>query len=136
MGTARDYYPGLGSDQNKFSASASSEGMSVNFEQHSSVSKFEEVGLNAMGFNIVNVAQKLDVNISPQGNVSVSAATDVFPSATLSVNGSAIMQYNQPSFTQTHGASVMGQTYPTPSGPPPQPVFDTRYKPAKWYKRL
>lgn len=136
MGTARDYYPGLGDDQNKFGASSTSDGMSVNFEQHASVSKIEESGLNAMGYNIVNVAQKLDINISPQGNVSISAATDVFPSATLSVNGNTIMQYNQPSFTQTFGAPLMGQTLPTPSGPPPQPVFDTRYKTAMWHKRL
>jgi RHS repeat-associated protein len=88
VGTGRDHYPGLGSDQNKFSATATADGgFNVNMEQHGSVSKSEEFGLNLMGYNIVNVAQKLDVNISSQGNVSVSAATDVFPSASLSVNG-------------------------------------------------
>jgi|GEM_PF-2567663 len=39
-----------------------------------------------MGFNIVNVAQKLDLNYS-KGNLSVSAATDVFPSEKLTLNG-------------------------------------------------
>ena len=59
-----------------------------------------------MGYDIVNVAQKLDVNISSKGNVSISAATDIFPSAKLSVNGSTIMQYNQPSFKATHTAGA------------------------------
>ncbi len=137
LGTARDHYPGLGKDQNKFGATTTSAGMNVNFEQHASVSGIEEVGLNAMGFNVVNVAQKLDVNISPEGNVSVSAATDVFPSATLSLNGSTIMQYDQPSFTATHSLPLKGMTTPDPiSSPGPMPIYDNSYNPAMWYKRL
>jgi RHS repeat-associated protein len=139
VGTAKDYYPGLGSDQNKFSATSTSAGMSVNFEQHASVSSFEEAGLNAMGYNIVDVAQKLDINISQQGNVSISASTDVFPSATLSVNGSTIMQYNQPSFVENFKAPVVGHTPPL-SGPggsvPSVPIQNFSYKPAMWYQRL
>jgi len=88
-----------------------------------------------MGYNIVNVAQKLDANVSAQGNLSVSSATDVFPSATLSVNGSTIMQYNQPSFVKTHGLPIVGYTRPTPSYPGNQPIYNHSYKPAEWYKR-
>lgn len=139
IGTARDFYPGAGADQNKFSASTNSAGMNVNFEQHASVSPMEEMGMNAMGYKIVDVAQKLDVNISTQGNVSVSAATDVFPSATLSVNGSAIMQYNQPSFEATHSAPIVDHTAPVQTGGtymPSRPVYDVSYYPPTWYKRL
>jgi hypothetical protein len=108
-------------------------------EQHASVSRSEEAGLGLMGYNIVNVAQKLDINISSKGNVSVSAASDVFPSATLSVNGSNIMKYAQPSFVQTHKLPQVGQSKYIP-GPgasvPSLPVYDFSYKPAAWYKRL
>ncbi|HVY73739.1 MAG TPA: DUF6443 domain-containing protein [Puia sp.] len=136
MGTARDSYPGLGNDQNKFSATAGADGsFNVSMEQHSSVSPIEEFGLNMLGYNIVNVAQKLDVNISSSGNVSTSAATDVFPSATLTVSSpsvpaasSTIMQYNQPSFKETHTAPV---DYSDGFG---QRNFN--YKPAVWHKRL
>ncbi len=137
-GTGRDYYPGLGSDQNKFSATATADGgFNVNMEQHASVSPVEQFGLNQLGYNIVNVAQKLDVNISAQGNVSVSAATDIFPSATLKVGGSTVMQYNQPSFEKTHSLPVTGSI--SQSGSvllPPKTVYDYSLKPATWYKRL
>ncbi|PSL42292.1 RHS repeat-associated protein, partial [Chitinophaga niastensis] len=124
VGTARDNYPGLGDDQNKLSATTTSEGMNVSFKQHASVPKIEELALNTMGYNIVNVGQKLDVNISPKGAVSVSAATDVFPSATLKLNGSTIMQYNQPSFKETHRFRIVNNH------------LVREYKPAMWYKRL
>lgn len=120
FGAPRDYYPGLDNSQNKISATHNSTGINVNFEQHASVSRVEELGLNLGGFNIVNVAQKLDINISPKGIVSISAATDVFPSATLTVNGSTIMQYDQPSFISNFSAAESGITY----------------IPAKWFKRL
>lgn len=58
----RDFYPGLGKDQNKFSATTTNGEFNVNMEQHASVSKSESFGLNLMGFNMVNVAQKLDIN--------------------------------------------------------------------------
>jgi RHS repeat-associated protein len=133
VGTARDFYPGLGDNQNKFSATATEGGgFNVNMEQHASVSRFEEIGLNVMGFKIVNVAQKLDVNISAQGNVSVSSATDVFPSASLSVNGAKVMQYNQPSFVQTHGAPIVGSSSPSSGS---LPIRDFSYKPAAFHKR-
>jgi len=108
IGTARDFYPGLGGDQNKFTLSQTKnadgtlKSFSLNFEQHASVSPIEQFGMNAMGYDIVNVAQNLNVNYSG-GKVSTTAATDVFPSATLSVNGSQLFHYNQPSFRATHG---------------------------------
>jgi len=134
IGTARDYYPGLGSDQNKFTSSAS--GFNINFEQHSSVSPFEEFALNATGYSIVNVAQKLNLNYS-QGKLSITTATDVFPSATLTMNGRLMMQYNQPSFQGTHSLQIKGWTNPSPykDNLGPQPIYDYSYKPAMWYKR-
>jgi hypothetical protein len=108
LGTARDYFPGLGADQNKFtfSQTENSDGTlasySLNFEQHASVSSIEQFGLNLMGYDIVNVAQQATFSLT--GNqLSVTGATDVFPSATLSGNGSQLFKYNQPSFTGTHG---------------------------------
>nr|WP_068890586.1 DUF6443 domain-containing protein [Pedobacter panaciterrae] len=118
VGDPRTSYPGLGSDQNKFELSNSSSGTNIKFEQHASVSRIEEFGLKTLGYNIVNVAQKLDLNYS-KGNLSVSASTDVFPSAKLTLNGQKIMQYNQPSFKATHSLTK-----------------DNSYKPAQWYKRL
>jgi RHS repeat-associated protein len=132
-GKARDYYPGLGADQNKFSLTKASNGISLNVEQHSSVSRIAEIGMNIIGYDIVNVAQKLGVNISPKGNVSVSAATDVFPSANLTLNGSTIMQYNQPSFKATHTKGVNNNFIDNGMG---GGMRENIYKPAKWYKRL
>jgi hypothetical protein len=37
-------------------------GVNINFEQHANVSRVEQFGLNAIGYKIVDVAQKLDVN--------------------------------------------------------------------------
>jgi RHS repeat-associated protein len=139
VGEARDSYPGLGKDQNSFTQGCSPNGLVINMEQHASVSKSEEAGLGSMGFNVVNVAQKLGIKVSTNGNVSVTASTDVFPSATLTVNGSKLMQYNQPSFVKTHSAPVIGQspTYATPTGVVySQPMYNLAYKPANWYKRL
>ncbi len=105
MGTARDYYPGEGGSNNTFSLSKTSTGLNINFEQHASVSLIEEFGMNLMGYKIVDVAQKLNINYNNKnGNLAVSSYTGIFPSATLSVNGSQIMKYNQPSFTGTHSA--------------------------------
>jgi RHS repeat-associated protein len=132
VGTGRDSYPGLGDNQNKFSATASSDGgFNVNMEQHASVSVIEEKVINILGYDIVNVAQKLDVNISPQGNVNVSAATDVFPSATLTANGASIVQYNQPSFKATH---TRGQPTYSDNGMGGVSA-EWGYKPAQWFKR-
>jgi RHS repeat-associated protein len=122
----RSFYPGLGDDQNKLRASTVSGGVHVNMEQHASVSKSEAIGLNLMGYNIVNVAQKLDVTIPTQGNVQISAATDVFPSATLTLNGMDAMQYNQPSFKASHTAPVKNDGFGQ---------RDFTYKPAAWYIR-
>jgi len=96
MFQGRDYYPGKGGSNNYFTQS----GMSINYEQHASVPSFEEGGLNSMGFKIVDVAQKLNINYNNRnGNLSVSAYTDVFPSATLKLNntGGTLMNYTQPS---------------------------------------
>ena len=63
VGKARNYFPDLDDTQNKASATTSSnadgtlESYSLNFEQHASVSPIEAVGLNLMGYDIVNVAQ-------------------------------------------------------------------------------
>ena len=134
VGTGRDYYPGLGDDQNKFSLTANSkDGYNLNVEQHGSVSGAEESALNFLGYDIVNVAQKLDVNISMKGNVTVSAATDVFPSATLSVNGATIMHYPQPSFKATHTRGWPNFVDNGMGGVSPE---ERPYLPASWYKRL
>ena len=136
LGTARNYYPGLGEDQNKLSVTPflNGGGVNVNMEQHASVSKLEQLGMNMLGYNIVNVAQKLDISIPLKGNLRILTATDIFPSATLSVNGYTLMQYNQPSFIETHTAPVKGSgafngnTYFSP-------VKDYSLKPAMWYNR-
>lgn len=131
-GTARDYYPGLGSDQNKFSLTSTATGITLNFEQHASVSPIEQFGMNLMGYNIVNVAQKLDLNYS-QGKLAVSSATDLFPSATLSLNGKSIMQYNQPSFESNFRMPIVNSSAPVEGGV--ISYYDDSYKPAVWYPR-
>ncbi|KIA92321.1 hypothetical protein OC25_16675 [Pedobacter kyungheensis] len=129
FGEARGYYPGEGGNNNVFSKMATSQGTGINFEQHASVSKSEEIALNSIGYKIVDVAQKLTINYNKSnGNLSVAAFTNIFPSATLKVNGSNVMQYNQPSFTNTH-------TAPYRSVPYGGRVYDFRYYPTKFYKR-
>ena len=140
LGTARDNFPGLGDDQNKFSSSLSTNAngtlsnFSLNFEQHASVSPIEGFGLNLMGYDIVNVAQKLDISTSGS-NLSISASTDVFPSASLSVNGNQLFNYNQPSFKATHGRSTSiggdngrGGVNVITTPRRPKPSFQLRYK--------
>jgi hypothetical protein len=120
VGTPRDYFPGLGDDQNKFTFNQSKNtngtlnSYNLNFEQHASVSPSEEFGLGLMGYDIVNVAQKATFSLK-NNQLSVKGYTDVFPSATLSVNGALIFQYNQPSFVKTHS-----------KGKRPQPSFYER----------
>jgi hypothetical protein len=135
--TGRDYYPGLGADQNKFIVCCSPNGsLSVTMEQHASVNKFEEFGMKQLGYNIVNVAQKLDINVASTGAVKVAAYTDVFPSATLSMNGTSIMQYNQPSFKATHSMPVLGHYSVPINGGVGVTVYDESYKPANWFRRF
>lgn len=109
---------------------------SATFEQHAKVNGFEEASLGAMGYDAVNVAQKLTLGIKGN-NLSVKASTDIFPSATLSVNGKQLFRYNQPSFKNTHGIikdhtneSMKYSTHPTPSliHLRPAPAFYERYK--------
>ena len=106
-GTARNYFPGLGADQNKFGFSGTeiSNGLltmtALNFEQHASVSTIEQIGLSLMGYDIVNVAQNLQLNLC-ENQLHISAGTDIFPSATLTMNGTQLMHYAQPSFVNTH----------------------------------
>ena len=137
MGTPRDYYPGEGGSNNVFDSETTSTGININFEQHASVSPSEEFGLNTMGYKIVNVAQKLNINYnSSNGNLSVSAYTGVFPSATLNMtanNGFVnynMMQYNQPSFVNTHTAPFINSTFSGHSQ-----GRDFSYYPTKFYKR-
>jgi hypothetical protein len=104
----RNYFPGLGKKQNQKIELTGVRSFNSTFEQHASVPGFEAAGLNLLGYDVVNVAQKMNLSLS--GNqLSISAATDVFPSATLSLKGSGnpnsyrLMQYDQPSFRATHG---------------------------------
>jgi len=125
----RDYFPGLGKDQNKEINIMNGKAFTATFEQHASVPGIEAAGLALMGYSTVNVAQKLMLGLSGN-NLSVSAATDVFPSATLSVNGVGLFQYNQPSFKATHGNRLID--FGRPGTPPsitgrPVPSFYNRY---------
>lgn len=129
----RDYFPGLGDNQNQSINLTGVRNFSATFEQHASVNAFEGALLNAVGYDIVNVAQKATIGLS--GNrLSVSAATDVFPSATLSVNGTQLFQYNQPSFKATHGRNNsysdngIGGVSVDSTPRRPVPTFYQRYK--------
>lgn len=102
----RDYFPGLGKDQNMGINITNSNGFNATFEQHASVPGLEAAGLALLEYSSVNVAQKLTLGLSGN-NLSVSAATDVFPSATLSVNGNQLFKYYQPSFKGTHGNDLI-----------------------------
>jgi hypothetical protein len=129
MFKGRDYFPGLGKDQNQGIDITNSNGFNATFEQHASVPGIESAGLSLLGYSTVNVAQKMTLGLS--GNkLSVSAATDVFPSATLSVNGNQLFKYDQPSFKATHGNSVINfgtsSTAPSIIGRP-APNFYNRY---------
>ena len=128
MGTARNYYPVKWGSNNVFSYSDSSGDFSWNFEQHASVSRIEEFGLNALGYNIVDVAQKLNISVH-NGNLSFSAFTNVFPSATLDVQGFRLMHYKQPSFEATHGRKMISD-YPSVHLTP-----NPRYYPSKFFNR-
>lgn len=136
----RDYYPGEGGSNNYFTKF----GMSINYEQHASVPNsfpaYEEAGLNAAGFKIVDVAQKLNISFDKgSGNLSVNAYTNIFPSATLKLNntGTTLMNYKQPSFVGTHTAPIKGWTSPSPykDNLGPRPIRDFSYYPSKFYKR-
>lgn len=144
VGTARNFYPGEGGDNNYFNSSTTSTGININFEQHASVSPIEEFGLNAQGFKIVDVAQKMNIDYNrSNGNLGIDVYTNVFPSANLTVKGNGnsntfkIMQYNQPSFPATHTAPITGYS-PIPmregviGG---QPIRDFSYYPSVFYKR-
>jgi len=133
-GSARDYFPGLGADQNKFTYSQSSNdngtlaSFNLNYEQHASVSGFEQFGLNMLGYDIVNVAQNLQINYSGD-NFKVTAATDIFPSSTLKLNGTQLFHYDQPSFRATHGFKLDRTIERFPKEIPlrPDPAFYQRY---------
>ncbi|WP_437919034.1 DUF6443 domain-containing protein [Sphingobacterium sp. LRF_L2] len=133
FGEARGYYPGEGGSNNVLTKSTTAQGTNINFEQHASVSKLEEISLNAIGFKIVDVAQKLNISYNnSNGNLSVTASTNVFPSATLKVNGGIIMRYNQPSFPGTHAAPFIGSSSPSSGS---LPIRDFSYYPSKFYRR-
>jgi RHS repeat-associated protein len=138
VGSARMYYPGEGGSNNMFNIVSTSTGIAALFEQHASVSPSEEVGLNSLGYRVVDVAQKLLISYnSSNSKLSVNAFTGVFPSATLTMNNSSIMQYNQPSFIETHSAPIIGYSPSsakdnTTGG---QPIRDFSYYPSKFYRR-
>ncbi len=132
----RDYYAGKGGNNNYFTQS----GTSINYEQHASVPSFEEIGLNSMGYKIVDVAQKLNISYNKSsGQLSVNAFTNIFPSATLKLNNTnmILMNYLQPSFNSTHAAPIKGWTNPSPykDNLGPQPIRDFTYYPSKFYKK-
>jgi RHS repeat-associated protein len=129
VGTARDYYPGEGGRHNVFNVETTKTGIGINFEQHASVSRIEQLGMNIMNYRIVDVAQKLTINYnSNNGKLDVQPFTNIFPSATLNVNGIDIMHYIQPSFKATHTAPTRFEP-----GAGQVPVFD--YYPSKFYPR-
>jgi hypothetical protein len=134
IGKARGYYPGLGNNQNMFKLHSQFRNVYLNFEQHASVSLIEELGMHKMGYNIVNVAQQLNINYINR-YLSISSATDLFPSATLSLNGNIIMQYNQPSFKSNFELPIIGNTISSYPYSYSQPIYDYSLKPAIWYKR-
>ena len=138
IGTARDYYPGEGGSNNILTANSTTSGATVDFEQHASVSPIEEIGMNLMGYKIVDVAQKLNFNYnSSSGVLGVEASTGVFPSATLTMtahNGFynyTMMQYNQPSFVKTHTAGTVNSTFL----PGQSQGRDFSYYPTQFFKR-
>ncbi|MGI9527473.1 MAG: RHS repeat-associated core domain-containing protein [Weeksellaceae bacterium] len=136
----RDYYPGEGGSNNYFTKSTTSQSVNINYEQHASVPGFEEIGLNSMGFIIVDVAQKLNISFDKgSGNLSVSAYTNLFPSASLILNNtnSTLMNYRQPSFIDTHTAPIKGYSPPVMSEGRTggRSIRDFSYYPSKFYKR-
>lgn len=137
IGEPRLFYPGEGGSNNLSNTGSTSTGVNYNFEQHMSVSKFKELGLNAMGYKIVDVAQKLNINFNnSNGNLSVSAYTNIFPSATLKLNNtnSTLMQYNQPSFIGTHSATIRNNAAMGRGGVESS-VKSFSYYPSRFYKR-
>ena len=144
VGTARHFYPGEGGRNNSFSSTSTSTGININFEQHASVSPSEEIGLNAQGFKIVDVAQKMNIDYNRNnGKLGISSYTNIFPSANLRVKGSGnsnsfqLMQYNQPSFIKTHTAPITGYSPAAMGewGTGSRPKRDFSYYPSKFFKR-
>ncbi|UUC47357.1 RHS repeat-associated core domain-containing protein [Flavobacterium cerinum] len=136
IGAARDFYPGKGGDNNTLTAKSTASGVNINFEQHASVSPIEEVGLNAGGYKIVDVAQKLNINYNNKNGVlNVDAYTGIFPSASLNMSSNngfvnvKMMQYNQPSFVKTHSANY--KPVPVSGGR----AYNFSYYPTTFYKR-
>ena len=126
----RDYFPGQTNLEIKKKGMTSG---SAIFEQHAMVHWSEEVGLNMIGYDAVNVAQKIILALNGN-NLSVTGSTDVFPSATLMVNKIQLFKYDQPSFKATHGRSSsfggdngMGGVDVLTSPRRPAPSFCERY---------
>jgi RHS repeat-associated protein len=142
MGKPRDYYPGKGGSNNYFAFAGVANGdgtlggFALNYEHHASVSPSEELGLNFLGYNIVDVAQKLNITYGG-GMLKVTASTGTFPSATLDIKntddrfsiGYRIMHYPQPSFGGTHSAPNIIGSFGQPIGK------DFGYYPSTLYKR-
>lgn len=137
VGEGKDYYPGPGGNNNIFAAASLKKddgtfgGFALNFEQHASVSSSEELGLNLLGYKIVDVGQKLEIRYGGGGNLKITSYTDIFPSATLDVNGNRIMYYPQPSFEKTHGVKLnLDKKWGNGT-----PALDYGYYPSVFYKR-
>ncbi|WP_415711177.1 RHS repeat-associated core domain-containing protein, partial [Flavobacterium branchiophilum] len=140
IGTSNGFYPGDGGSNNVLTATSTSTGVNVNMEQHASVSPIEELGMNLMGYKIVDVAQKLSINYNSNNkSLSIDAYTGIFPSSTLTMTANQgfvnhqMMQYNQPSFVKTHTAPSTdpGTSYLPGSAK----KYDFSYYPTKFYKR-
>ncbi|PHR44297.1 MAG: hypothetical protein COA32_14890 [Fluviicola sp.] len=136
VGSARDYYPGEGGDvdyaliTNKIDDEGNWLGFNFEFENHASVNRFEESGLNAFGYKIVDVGQRLEATFTKStGELKGQSYTGIFPSSTLSVNNNIIMQYDQPSFVETHSADPIDVLHA------PVVQYDTSYYPVTFYPR-
>jgi len=138
IGDARGFYPGEGGSNNILVANPTASGVNINFEQHASVSPIEEFGMNRMGYKIVDVAQKLNIDYNnSNGSLDISVYTGIFPSATLTLMANKgfinhqMMQYNQPSFVKTHTAPAFNSSYL----PGQYQSRDFSYYPTQFYPR-
>lgn len=136
--TGRDFFPGL--PNNDIDQNLTSFPNNLHYEQHTCVPWVEEFGLNALGFGIVNVAQRVDVNFSVSSRFSIEVFSDIFPSLEVVLHGEgdfigqnmsskSLKVYTQPSFINTHnlvptthcGQSIRQECdldYSISSGPP------------------
>jgi RHS repeat-associated protein len=107
-----DFYPGQ--KNQSVNKQMLTSGNQVTFEQHAKINEIEEIGLTIIGYDKVNVAQKLTIGLD-FNTIRIKASTDIFPSASLRVNDHVLFRYNQPSFKSTHGVTKIIVDYRIPS---------------------